>query len=434
MESSLLPEVPTSEHFSYRGDQLHCEGVPLREVATEFGTPSFVYSASAIDRAFDALDRAVREPHLVAYAVKANSSLSVLARLAAKQCGADIVSGGELARCLRAGIAPDRIVFSGVGKTDEELAFALETGIRAVHVESAPELLALEAIARRRGQAAKIALRVNPNVNAETHPYIATGLHNTKFGLEIDSARALLPRIVASESLCLEGVACHIGSQLPSTAPMEEAVTILGRFAQDCIAAGAPIRSIDVGGGWPLRYGDEDHTHPSWDAFGQAISRGLAAAGIRDLGLIVEPGRALVGDAGALLTRVIYVKEQADKRFVIVDAAMSDLIRPSLYDAYHAVMAVEPREGAAAAADLVGPICETGDFFARDRHLPPLARGDLVLLRGAGAYGTAMASNYNSRPLAAEVMCLGDQARTARRRQRIEDITRLEERAVFDPT
>lgn len=427
MERGTRADVPPSPWWRYRGGVLCCDGAPLPELAARFGTPTFVYSAGAIDAAFDALAAAVPAPCLVAYAIKANSNLSILSRLARRGCGADIVSGGELARCLEAGLDPTKIVFSGVGKTDAELAMALDAGIRAIHVESVPELDAIEAIARDRGVRAPITLRVNPDVDPKTHPYIATGLHDTKFGLELDVARALLPRLLAAEHLALEGVACHVGSQLAGAEPMADAVEILGRFAVECARAGARLRSIDAGGGWPIRYGDEELDYAPWDAFGAAIRHGLRASGADALGLelIVEPGRALVGDAGGLLARVVFVKEQHGKRFVIVDAAMTELIRPALYDAYHAIMPVRDAP-LAGPADLVGPVCETGDFFAIDRALPAVARGDLVLLRGAGAYGMSMASQYNSRPLAAEVLVEGEEARVIRRRQTLEDLWREE--------
>lgn len=430
MERGARSDVPSSPHWSYgEGGELTCDGVPLSRVAAEIGTPCFVYSAAAVDAAYDELDRAVPAPHLVAYAIKANGNLAILGRLAARGCGADIVSGGELVRALRAGVEPSKIVFSGVGKTDAELKQALEARIRAIHVESEAELDAVEIVARDLGVRAPITLRVNPDVDPETHPYIATGLHDTKFGLELDVARSLLPRLVASDRLVLEGVACHIGSQLGSAAPMEDATAILAAFAVECVKAGAPLRSIDPGGGWPIRYGDEDRAAPPWSAFGEAIRRGLERGGAAALGLelIVEPGRALVGDAGGLLTRVVFTKRQGEKRFVIVDAAMTELIRPALYDAYHAIMPARAPSGGSSPADVVGPVCETGDFFAVDRALPPVERGDLLLLRGAGAYGMSMASNYNSRPLAAEVLIEGGAARVIRRRQRLEDLFRDEE-------
>jgi diaminopimelate decarboxylase len=429
VERGSRTDIPESEHWSVREGELACDGVFLREIAQRHGTPTFVYSAAAINRAYDELDAAVREPHLVAYAIKANSNLSILRRLAERGCGADIVSAGELSRAFRAGFPPDKIVFSGVGKSDAELANALAVAVRAIHVESIAEIDALEAIARDANIRAPIALRVNPDVDAATHPYIATGNAGTKFGLSIEAARTLLPRLLASGHLRVEGVAMHIGSQLTTPAPMADAVTILAAFAVDCVRAGARLRSIDVGGGWPIHYGDEDHGRPAWSAFGEAITEGLQRGGAAGLALelIVEPGRALVGDAGGLLSRVLFVKEQDKKRFVIVDAAMTELIRPALYGAYHAIMPVCERPGVASPADVVGPVCESGDFLAQDRALPPLERGDLVLVRGAGAYGMSMASNYNSRPFAAEVLVENGATHVIRKRQRIDDLWREEE-------
>ena len=428
MERGTRADVPHSPHWTYEDGALRCDDVALDAVAERFGTPTYVYSTKAIDQAYDEIAAAVASPCLIAYAIKANSNLSLLRRLAERGCGADIVSGGELARCMKAGMDPAKIVFSGVAKTDAELVDALDAGIRAVHVESVPEIDALEAIARDRGQQASMTLRVNPDVDPKTHPYIATGLHDTKFGLELDVARGLLPRLLASPHLSLEGVACHVGSQLSSAEPMADAVEILGGFAVECVKAGATLRSIDAGGGFPIRYGDEDLDYAPWSDFGDAIAAGLRASGADalNLELIVEPGRALVGDAGGLLTRVVFVKEQAGKRFVIVDAAMTELIRPALYDAYHAIMSVRQTD-VLETADLVGPVCETGDFFAIDRPLPAFNRGDLVLIRGAGAYGMSMASQYNSRPFAAEIAIEGGDARVIRRRQTFGDLWRDEE-------
>lgn len=429
MKRGSRSEIPPSVHWVYTHERLRCDGVSLDEIAERFGTPTFVYSGAAIDAAYDAIEAAVPDC-LIAYAIKANSNLSILARLARRGCGADIVSGGELARCLKAGIDPHKIVFSGVGKTDDELVMALDAGVRAVHVESVAEIDALEAIAKERGVPAPLTLRVNPDVDPDTHPYVATGLHDTKFGLELDVARALLPRLARSEHLVLEGVACHVGSQLATANPMVDAVEILGRFALECVNAGAKLRSLDAGGGFPITYGDEEHGYATWPAFGEAITEGLRRSGADalDLELIVEPGRALVGDAGGLLTRVVFVKEQASKRFLIVDAAMTELIRPALYDAYHAIMPVRETPPADD-ADLVGPVCETGDFFAIGRPLPEVERGELLLVRGAGAYGMSMASTYNSRPIAAEVLVERGEARIIRRRQTFADLWRDEEAA-----
>ncbi len=422
--------VPASKHFVSHEGVLHADSVPLDEIAEHVGTPTYVYSAAAIDEAYRGIDAALSDvPHMVAYAVKANSNLAILSRLARAGAGADIVSGGELARALKAGFSPAKIVFSGVGKTDAEIRAALEANIRSLHVESAPEIDAIEAVAAELGVQAKIALRVNPNVDAATHPYIATGLHNSKFGLELDVARKLLPRIIASKHLHLEGVACHIGSMVLSPEPIGDAVAITAAFACECAAAGAKITTLDAGGGWPILYGNEERDAQSRAIFGRAIIDSMRRGGADKLGaqLIVEPGRSIVGDSGVLLTRVVYVKEQSKKRFVIVDAAMTELIRPALYRAYHAIVPVATKAGAPETpADVVGPVCESGDFFAHDRNLPEVARGDLLAIRGAGAYGAVMGSTYNSRPFAAEVLVDGAGFEVIRVRQTTEDLWRNE--------
>jgi diaminopimelate decarboxylase len=424
--------IPASEHFRYQEGVLCADGEPLDALAERFGTPCYVYSAAAIQGAYAAIDRALAgRPHLVAYAVKANSNASILARLARAGAGADIVSGGELARALRAGFDPPRIVFSGVGKTDAEIKSALDASILSLHAESEQEIEAIEAVARSLGRRAPIALRVNPDVDPATHPYIATGLRSSKFGLDIDTARRLLPRLLASDHLALEGIACHIGSMVLSPEPIGDAVEIIARFARECAAAGAPLRALDAGGGWPILYGDEGREAAGHARFGQAILGAMARGGADSLGLtlIVEPGRAVVGDSGVLLSRVLYVKEQSGgKRFVIVDAAMTELIRPALYGAYHAIVPVkEPDRGAPpVTVDVVGPVCESGDFLARDRELPPLQRGDLVAIRGAGAYGSVMATHYNSRVFAPEVLVEDGRSVLIRRREPLEALWRDE--------
>ena len=423
--------IPDSRWFARREGELWCEGAKLSRVADAVGTPAFVYSAAAVTEAYGALDAALAfAPHLVAYAVKANGNLAILSLLAKLGCGADIVSGGELERCLAAGMPKERIVFSGVGKRDEEIEAALRLPIRSLHVESAPELRVVEEIARRLGVCARVALRVNPDVDPETHPYIATGLHDTKFGVEVDIARELVGRILASKHLELDGLACHIGSQVGRASALREAVAIVARFAVECRAAGAPVRALDAGGGFPIAYGHEKAPYPTTAELGEAIRGGIADGGARDLGLevIVEPGRALVGNAGVLLTRVIFEKRSPNKRFVVVDAAMTELIRPALYQAHHAIEPVaDPPDGAPAGpADVVGPVCETGDFLARDRALPPLARGDLLAIHSAGAYAASMSSTYNARPRAPEVLVDGDEFRVVRDRQRVEDLWRGE--------
>jgi diaminopimelate decarboxylase len=414
-------QIPESPWFWYREGTLACEDVSLESIASDVDTPTFVYSGAAIDEAYRSIDRALDfAPHMVAYAVKANGNLSILARLASQGCGADIVSAGELQRALKAGFPPERIVFSGVGKRRDEIVAAAQAGVRAIHVENVQELDVVEGVALELGRPLAIGLRVNPDVDAETHPYIATGLRESKFGLSISVAESVLPRILKSSHLELEAVACHIGSQLGSPKPLREAIEILGRFAAHCVDEGAELRALDVGGGWPMHYGNEERPYPPAQAFGDAIRDGLEAAGMLrpDIEIVTEPGRALVGDAGVLLTRVLYTKEQSDRRFVIVDAAMTELIRPALYGAYHAIMPIaEPATDAPLhRVDVVGPVCESGDFVARDRPLPDLKPGDLLAIRGAGAYGREMQSMYNARPLPPEVLVDGSASRVIRRK------------------
>jgi diaminopimelate decarboxylase len=413
--------IPESPWFAYRDGALACEGVPLEAIAGEVDTPAFVYSGGAIDEAYRSIDEALDfAPHLIAYAVKANGNLSVLARLASQGCGADIVSIGEMQRALKAGFSPDHIVYSGVGKRREEILAAAQAGIRALHVENIQELDVVESVALELGRALPIGLRVNPDVDPKTHPYIATGLQESKFGLAIPVAESILPRILKSPHLELEAVACHIGSQLSSPEPLRDAIELLGNFARRCLEQGAELRAIDVGGGWPMHYGQEVDPYPPARAFGDAIRNGLESANVLrpEIEIVTEPGRALVGDAGVLLTRVLYTKQQGDRRFVIVDAAMTELIRPALYGAYHAIMPIhEPSPRAdLLPVDVVGPVCESGDFVAKDRPLPEVRPGDLLAIRGAGAYGREMQSMYNARPLPPEVLVDGTRSRVVRRR------------------
>lgn len=427
-----MSKVPESRFFVYRHGVLHCEAIDLRSVAKEVGTPAYVYSWNAVRQSYNAVNNALAfSPHLICYAVKANGNLALLRRLAKLGCGADIVSGGELARAMAAGMPADRIVFSGVGKTDAEIESALAAGVRSIHVESAPEIEAIEAIAARMGRPASISLRINPAVDPKTHPYIATGLRESKFGMAAESARALLPKILGSPHLSLEGLACHIGSQIGTPSAVQDAVEAVTALALEFRAAGAPLRSIDAGGGWPIDYGDADAELAPYAAYGAAIREGLLRGGAQpgEFQLLVEPGRALVGDAGVLVTQVIFVKEEADKRFIIVDAAMTELIRPALYEAYHAIVPLlSPGADADyAPADVVGPVCESSDFLAQDRLMPKVSRGDLLAVRSAGAYAASMASNYNSRPRAAEVLVDGAQFHVVRRRERVEDLWRDEQ-------
>ena len=419
--------APPSDHFTYREGRLHCENVPFEEIASHHATPAYVYSGSAIDQAYDVIDDALSfTPHLLAYAIKANANLAILKRLAQRGCAADIVSKGELARALHAGFTGERIVFSGVGKQRDEIEAALDAGVRALHVENIQELDLIEAIAEAKGRPAPIALRVNPDVDPQTHPYIATGLKESKFGLDFATARSQFGRIVQSPWLSFEAIATHIGSQLSSPQPLQEAITLVGRLAVEAIEAGADLKAIDVGGGWPMAYGNETTSYPSAAAFGEAIKIGLQASRVSEHGLMLlsEPGRAIVGDAGVLLTRVLYTKRQGDKHFVIVDAAMTELIRPALYGAHHALMLCEqkPDPQPLRDTDVVGPVCESGDFLAKNRSLPALDPGDLIAIRGAGAYAREMASTYNGRLPAIEIMVESTRHRVVRKRPPIESL------------
>jgi diaminopimelate decarboxylase len=422
--------VPPSPHFAYREGGLCVDGVALERIAERFGTPCYVYSAASVDAAYASIDAALGgAPHFIAYAMKANSSHALLARLARAGAGVDIVSGGELARALRAGFPAQRIAFSGVGKRDDEIRSALAAGVRALHAESEPEIDVIEGIARELGKPAALCLRVNPEVDANTHPYIATGLRSSKFGVTLDVARRMLPRLLSSPHLRLEGIACHIGSMVNTPEPLAAAVEITASFARECQQAGAPINTLDAGGGWPIAYGDEARAPAEHMRFGAAIiDAARRGAGEHGWTIMIEPGRSIVGDAGLLLTRVLYVKEQSGKRFAIVDGAMTELIRPALYQAFHAVMPV--RETPAGAqhepVDVVGPVCESADFLALERSLPLLARGDLLAIRGAGAYGSVMGSRYNSRPFAAEVLVADGDAKLARRREPLDALWREE--------
>jgi diaminopimelate decarboxylase len=411
-------------HFRPRRGVLHAEDVPLPALARRFGTPLYVYSSATLTRHWRVLERSLRGlDHQVCYAVKANSSLAVLSLLARLGSGFDIVSGGELYRVLKAGGDPRRVVFSGVGKRDDEIAFALDAGVGTLNVESAPELVRVAAVARRLGVRAPVALRVNPDVDPRTHPYIATGLRESKFGVPVDEARRLYAAAVRDPHLDVRGVACHIGSQITSVRPFTDAVARILRLARDLERAGIRLRHLDVGGGLGVTYKDE--APPSPAEYGAAIKRALA--GWRGE-VHLEPGRVLVGNAGVLLTRVLYVKRSGRKTFVVVDAAMNDLVRPSFYDAWHGIepVAAPPRGTPLVACDVVGPVCESSDFLARGRRLPLPAEGDLLCVRTAGAYGFTMSSNYNSRPRAAEVLVDGEAALLARARETYPDLIRGE--------
>ncbi|EIK54790.1 diaminopimelate decarboxylase [Stutzerimonas stutzeri TS44] len=405
------------EAFSYRDGQLFAEGVALSALAQRFGTPTYVYSRAHIEAQYRAYADALEGmPHLVCFAVKANSNLGVLNVLARLGAGFDIVSRGELERVLAAGGQPDRIVFSGVGKTREDMRRALEVGVHCFNVESTDELERLQQVAAELGVKAPVSLRVNPDVDAGTHPYISTGLKENKFGIAIADAEAVYARAAELANLQVVGVDCHIGSQLTSLPPFLDALDRLLALVDRLAARGIHIRHLDLGGGLGVRYRDEQP--PLAGDYIQAVRQRIEGRG---LALVFEPGRSIVANAGVLLTRVEYLKHTAHKDFAIVDAAMNDLIRPALYQAWMNVIAVQPREGEGRRYDIVGPICETGDFLAKDRTLE-LAEGDLLAVCSAGAYGFVMSSNYNTRGRAAEVLVDGAEAFEVRRRESVQEL------------
>ncbi len=406
------------DHFTYRDGRLHAEGVSLEAVAEAHGTPCYVYSRATIERHWHAFaDVFAGHDHLICYAVKANSNLAVLNLLARLGAGFDIVSLGELERVLRAGGDPARVVFSGVAKREAEIRRALEVDIHCFNVESASELRRIDRVAGAMGLRAPVSLRVNPDVDARTHPYIATGLRENKFGIDFREAAAVYGEAAALANLEVVGLDCHIGSQLTEVAPFEDALERMLELVARLRSAGIELRHLDVGGGLGIRYRDESPPLPG--DYARALLARLAGQGLR---LIIEPGRAIVGNAGVLLTRVEYLKHGAEKDFAIVDAGMNDLLRPALYGAWQDIVPVAPRrDGVARCYDVVGPVCETGDFLGKDRTLA-LAEGDLLAVRSAGAYGFTMSSNYNSRPRAAEVMVDGGAMHLVRARERLSDL------------
>jgi len=404
--------------FFREQDALTCDGVRLSEIAHRAGTPVYVYSGAAIEERFRAFDRAFDVvPHLVCYAAKANSNLAILKLLASLGAGADVVSGGELRACLESGFPADRIVFSGVGKTDEEIHDGVAAGLLAFNAESEREMEKIAAEAGRQGKTARVALRVNPDIDAKTHPYISTGLKHNKFGVDIGMARGIFDRSRRLKNLTMTGVQAHIGSQMLETAPLEETARELAALASALAGEGFPLETVDIGGGFGLAAAGEKPLTPA--DYASAVLPHLAGLPFR---ILIEPGRAVVGPAGVLVTRVLYVKENSGRRFVIADAGMNDLIRPPLYGAIHSIESVDPPKGQRIQADVVGPICETSDFLARDITVDEPAEGDLLAVRDVGAYGFAMASNYNFRPRAAEVMVERGSFRTIRRRETFEDL------------
>lgn len=406
------------DHFQIIDGAMHAEQVPLAEIADKVGTPAYVYSTATIERHARVFTEAVAglgNP-LVAFAVKANPNAAVLATLARLGLGADVVSGGELKRALHAGVPADRVVFSGVGKTADEMAFALQAGIGQFNVESEPELEMLSAVAARLGKVARIAFRINPDVDAGTHAKISTGKSENKFGIAYDAAPAAYARARDLPGIDAAGVAVHIGSQLTDLAPLEAAFVKIGALIEDLRAQGHDIRIADLGGGLGIPYDPALPTPPTPAAYGEMVARVTKGWNVR---LVFEPGRMIVGNAGILLTRVIRVKQGATEKFVIVDAAMNDLMRPSLYDAWHDIRAVAPT-GGRMTVNVVGPVCETGDTFATGRAMDAVEADDLVAFMTAGAYGATMASTYNSRALTPEVLVSGDRWAVVRERQPVE--------------
>jgi diaminopimelate decarboxylase len=415
--------------FTYRDGQLHAEDVPLAAIAERHGTPTYVYSTAVLRARYRAyVDAFADLAPVVCYALKANSNQAVIATFAREGAGADIVSLGEMKRALAAGIPASRIVFAGVGKTAEEMRAALAAGIMQFNVESEPELRMLSGVAEAMGTKAPVALRVNPDVDAGTHAKITTGKAENKFGIEMAQAPDVAALARSLPGIALEALSVHIGSQLTAMAPFRTAFARLGDLARRLNATGPRLRRLDFGGGVGVVYRDE--TPPDLAAYAAAVRE--AVAGL-DVGIVLEPGRSLVAEAGVLLARVIRVKEGTAKRFAIVDAAMNDLIRPTLYEAWMPIMPVRaPREGAnLSPMDVVGPICETGDYLAKDRDMPPLVDGDLVVVGAAGAYGSAMGSTYNSRPLAAEVLVSGSRTALVRPREDIDAIIARESLAPW---
>jgi diaminopimelate decarboxylase len=409
-------------HFAYRDGEMYCEDVPVARIAQEVGTPFYLYSRATLVRHFHVLDDAFAQvPHLTAFAVKACSNLAVLSLLAREGAGADIVSGGELYRARKAGVPPERIVFAGVGKTETEIGAALDAGILLFSVESRAELHLIDQVAGARHRRARVALRVNPDVDPETHPYIATGLRESKFGFPAAGVVEVFKAADALPHVQVVGVHQHIGSQITRIPPFVDALGRAADLIRDLRAAGLSITHLDIGGGIGIPY--DERLPPTPAEVAEAITPALKDL---DVTVITEPGRVIAGNAGALVTRVLRLKETGDKGFVVVDAAMNDLIRPALYDAFHEIRPVALRQAEAIVADVVGPICESGDFLAKARKMVRPEAGELLAVMSAGAYGFSMASNYNSRPRVAEVLVDGDRFFVVRERETYDDLVRGE--------
>lgn len=409
--------------FEYKNHQLQCEGIPIQQIAEKVGTPFYLYSYHTLVRHFTVFDEAFKGiPHLICYSAKANSNLALLRLFVNLGGGADVVSGGELYRALKGGAAPQKIVFSGVGKREDEIEYALKTGILMFNVESSQELQVINDVAGRIGKNAAIAIRVNPDIDPKTHPYISTGLKQNKFGIDI--LRAPMAYRLASQlpNLKVIGIDCHIGSQLVEVEPIIEALRRLKQLVENLRKEGMEIQYLDLGGGLGITYEDEEPPHPV--EYASTILEEIRGFGCT---LILEPGRVIVGNAGVLVSKVLYTKENEEKRFVIVDAGMNDLIRPSYYGSYHQILPVKEETREEIVADVVGPICESSDFLAKGRKIPNLRVGELIAVMSAGAYGFSMSTNYNSRPRIAEILVRDDQMFVIRRREGYEDLIRGEE-------
>jgi diaminopimelate decarboxylase len=420
-------------HFELQGGELYCEGVPLAKIAAEIGTPVYVYSSATLERHFtvlrDALTGAGLVDPLIAYAVKANSNVAVLRTLANLGAGADVVSEGEIRRALAAGVPPERIVFSGVGKTQGEIAFALSTGVSEINVESEPELHLINTVAQQMGTRATVAIRVNPDVEAGGHAKISTGKAENKFGVSLSEAERLYANAANMSGVRPVGVTCHIGSQITDLAPLEAAFRKMRKLVERLRGEGHQIERLDLGGGLGVPYFNQP-TPPEPSAYAAMIAEVMK--GLTDIQFAFEPGRMIVANAGVLVARVLHVNARPEgRKFLVLDAAMNDLLRPAMYDAYHDIRPIRPRDGDPVTYDVVGPICETGDTFTRDRALPPLEAGDLIAFMSAGAYGAAMSSEYNSRLLAPEVLVKGDAFALVRPRPTYEDMLAREQPAPW---
>lgn len=409
-------------HFQYKNGELCAEDVKVSDIVREYGSPLYIYSAATLRRHFEAFNSAFSgHPHMTCFSVKANSNISLLRELASMGAGMDIVSGGELYRALKAGVLAEKIVYSGVGKSEAEIRMALEADILMFNVESLPELERINDIAVDMGQTARISFRINPAVDPKTHPYIATGLRKSKFGLDVEHSLKAYARAKELPGIDPVGIDIHIGSQLTSVEPFLEALGKIMEFVAQLKEMGLKIDFLDIGGGLGITYNEEEPPHPN--EFGKALTKMLKGTSMT---LILEPGRVITGNAGILVTEVLYSKKNPSKNFFIVDAAMNDLIRPSLYDSYHKIVEVAPKGRPEITADIVGPICESSDFLARDRTMPEVEQGELLAVYSAGAYGFTMSSNYNSRLRAAEILVDKDQVKVARKRETYEDLVALE--------